>query len=239
MAHNIYIYKPNSNWINIGRLTSSPPTHPTNPTPPPAHPTTKEIEILEEHRNKISLSLPEDSVIIEFGSGSNQKIKKLINALKNPFEYIPIDISKEFLVKNAKSFAQEYPYIKVTAICADFNEIDLSQLINNRKKKTIGFFPGSTIGNFTPQDAKKLLKRFAYLLGDNNFLVIGVDLKKNINIIEKAYNDEKGLTAKFNKNVLNNINNSYGGEFNQDFFKHIAFFNEEKNRIFTEFFKKK
>ena len=195
------------------------------------YPTKKEIEILEEQKENISMSLPKNSVIIEFGSGSNQKILKFINALENPYEYIPIDISKEFLVKNAKKFAHEHPELKVTAVCADFYKNDLSYLKKLKNKPNIGFFPGSTIGNFTPVDAKKLLERFAFLLGINNFLVIGVDLNKDKEVIEKAYNDESGLTAKFNKNILNRINNSYGTKFNQDFFKHKAFFNEKKNRI--------
>ena len=195
------------------------------------YPTKKEIEILEEQKDKISTRLPKNSVIIEFGSGSNQKIQKFIDALENPYEYIPIDISKKFLIKNAKKFAHEHPNLKVTAVCADFYKNNMSYLTKLKNKPNIGFFPGSTIGNFTPINAKKLLERFAFLLGINNFLVIGVDLNKDKEVIEKAYNDKSGLTAKFNKNVLSRINDSYGAKFDQDLFKHKAFFNEKKNRI--------
>ena len=192
------------------------------------YPTKKEIEILEEQKEKISTRLPKNSVIIEFGSGSNQKIQKFIDALENPYEYIPIDISKKFLIKNAKKFAHEHPNLKVTAVCADFYKNNMSYLTKLKNKPNIGFFPGSTIGNFTPINAKKLLERFAFLLGINNFLVIGVDLNKDKEVIEKAYNDKSGLTAKFNKNVLSRINDSYGAKFDQDLFKHKAFFNEKK-----------
>ena len=195
------------------------------------YPTRIELNILENYNKTINNFLPRNASIIEFGSGSNKKIKKLLGALDNPAEYIPIDISKSFLFDNAKSFAKNYPDIKVTAICAEFNQsIELNSIIKTNKNN-VGFFPGSTIGNFSPINARNLLKKFAHILGDKNYLIIGVDLRKEKKLMEKAYNDSLGLTAKFNKNILNTINDKLGSMFDQDKFEHTAFFNEIEKRI--------
>ena len=195
------------------------------------YPTKIECEILEKNRSQIKKILPSNSVVIEFGSGSNHKIKKLMDAIDNPIEYIPIDISKEFLFKNAKDSAKDFPDLKIKAICADFSQIDILQKIIGREKSKIGFFPGSTVGNYSPEDAKKLLINFSKILGNGNFLIIGVDLKKDIDVLEKAYNDSEGLTAEFNKNILNGINKICGSIFDSKLFSHKAFFNEKKSRI--------
>ena len=195
------------------------------------YPTRIELNILENHNKTINNFLPRNASIIEFGSGSNKKIKKLLGALDNPVEYIPIDISKSFLFNNAKRFAKNYPDIKVTAICAEFNQsIELNSIIKTNRNN-VGFFPGSTIGNFSPVNARNLLKKFAHILGEKNYLIIGVDLRKEKELMEKAYNDSLGLTAKFNKNILNTINDKLGSMFDQDKFEHTAFFNEVEKRI--------
>ncbi len=195
------------------------------------YPTKKEIEILEKQNEEFYNILPANSSVIEFGSGSNKKIKKLLNALDKPNEYIPIDISREFLFKNAKDSAKSFPNLRIKAVCADFDQInDIEEIISTKNSK-IGFFPGSTIGNYSPECAKNLLKKFAKILGENNFLIVGVDLKKNIKILEKAYNDSEGVTARFNKNILNGINKISGAIFKEENFSHRAFFNKKKSRI--------
>ena len=195
------------------------------------YPTRSELSILENQNKVINNFLPKNASIIEFGSGSNKKIKKLIGALDDPIEYIPIDISKSFLFDNAKSFAKNHPGIKVTAICAEFNQsIELNSIINTNKNN-VGFFPGSTIGNFSPTKARNLLKKFACILGENNYLIIGVDLRKEKELMEKAYNDSLGITAKFNKNILNTVNDKLGSMFDLEKFEHTAFFNEIEKRI--------
>ena len=183
---------------------------------------------MDDKKHFFKEELPSNASIIEFGSGSNKKIKKLLNSLENPTEYISIDISYDFLVINAKQIAEEFPEINVKAICADLSQLQGIKKILKKEKKKIGFFPGSTIGNFDLVEAKKLLKGFARILGKNNFLIIGVDLRKGKDVMEKAYNDSKGVTAMFNKNILNGINKKLGTKFNLDNFYHKAFFNEEK-----------
>ncbi len=195
------------------------------------YPTKKEIEILENHNEEFYNILPANSSVIEFGSGSNKKIKKFLNALDKPTEYIPIDISRDFLFKNAQDSAKNFPNLRIKAVCADFNQInDIEEIIATKNSK-IGFFPGSTIGNYTPESAISLLEKFAKILGEDNFLIVGVDLKKNIEILEKAYNDSEGITAKFNKNILNGINKISGAIFKEENFSHRAFFNKKKSRI--------
>lgn len=195
------------------------------------YPTKKEMEILEKKNKKIKKELPAGSSIIEFGSGSNKKIKKLLKILDSPREYISIDISRDFLIENSKQLAKEFPNLKITAISADFNHKFEFQKIKSITKPKIGFFPGSTIGNFTKTEARKTLVKFRKNLKSNNFLVIGVDLKKDKLILEKAYNDSEGITAMFNKNIFNNLNNKYGSNFDEKNFEHKAFFNSEKSRV--------
>ena len=195
------------------------------------YPTRTEIEIIENQKYSFKNNLPSNASIIEFGSGSNKKIKKLLDALDKPKEYISIDISYDFLILNAKEIAKKFPKINVKAICADLYQLgSISKIINDNSQK-IGFFPGSTIGNFSENDAKELLIGFKKILGKDSFLIIGVDLRKDKKIMEKAYNDSKGITAKFNKNILNGINNKIGSKFNVKNFKHKAYFNEKKKRI--------
>ena len=190
-----------------------------------------EIEIIESQKYSFKNSLPSNASIIEFGSGSNKKIKKLLNALNNPKEYIPIDISYNFLIVNAKEIAKQFPSLNVKAICADLHQLEsINKVIKDNSKK-IGFFPGSTIGNFSEIDARKLLMGFKKILGKNSFLIIGVDLRKDKLIMERAYNDSKGITAKFNKNILIGINKKIGSKFNINNFDHKAYFNEKKKRI--------
>ncbi len=202
------------------------------------YPTRSELEILEK-KNVFKKNLPESASVIEFGSGSYKKVKKLLEALNNPKEYIPIDISYEFLKTNAKEFAKKFPQISVKAICADFNQIKSLQQIVKHKSKNLGFFPGSTIGNFIPSDAQKLLKKFAKILGKNNYLVIGVDIRKDKKLMEKAYNDSQGVTAEFNKNILKGINKRTGAKFKTECFEHLAYFNDEEKRIEMHLISKK
>lgn len=195
------------------------------------YPTKTELGILDKKNEKIKKELPQNSSIIEFGSGSNKKIKRLLKIIDKPSEYISIDISKDFLIKNSKQLAKEFPNLKITAITADFNHKFDIPIIKNIDKPKIGFFPGSTIGNFSRDQARKTLIKFKKILKFNNFLIIGIDLKKDKKILEKAYNDSQGITAEFNKNILKNINKKYGLKFDEKKFKHKAFFNTKKSRI--------
>ena len=134
------------------------------------------------------------------------------------------------MLENSKKLAQEFPNLKITAISADFNHKFEFSKIKSITKPKIGFFPGSTI-EILQKRARKTLIKFGKNLKSNNFLVIGVDLKKDKSILEKAYNDSEGITAMFNKNIFKNLNNKYGFNFDEKKFEHKAFFNSEKSRV--------
>jgi L-histidine Nalpha-methyltransferase len=174
---------------------------------------------------------PECSVV-EFGTGSNTKIRILLNALEAPSAYIPIDISGEHLLAAATEIAAAFPDVAVGAICGDFVGMTaLPEGANIGSGPKLGFFPGSTIGNFEPDDAREFLRRTRGVLGPGDGFVIGVDLKKDVTRLNTAYNDAAGYTAAFNKNVLVRVRNELGVAIDPDQFEHVAFFNEAKSRI--------
>ena len=193
--------------------------------------TKTEMNILSQNKHEIKKNTPSAASIIEFGSGSNKKIKEFLNILEKPSEYIPIDISEKYLNDKAKEFSYFFPKIKIIPICSDFQDTLKIKNKINKNKNLVGFFPGSTIGNISPYKAKKLLIKFSSLLGADNKILIGIDLKKQKRILEKAYNDEKGITAKFNKNLLIRLNREFNAFFNPKHFSHLAFFNSKYSRI--------
>ena len=143
------------------------------------------------------------------------------------------------MFENASIIAKKFSDLKVTAICADFSQTNRLNKILKNKKKIVSFFPGSTIGNYLPKNAKKILKNFSKIIGKNSYLVIGVDLIKNKKTLENAYNDKSGVTAKFNKNILNVVNKICNSNFQTKNFDHKAFYNLKKNRIEMHLISKK
>tara|TARA_X000000950_G_C13915334_1_gene660743 strand:- start:5027 stop:5983 length:957 start_codon:yes stop_codon:yes gene_type:complete len=193
--------------------------------------TRTEMKILCQNKIDINKNSPISASVVEFGSGSNKKIKKFISFLNAPSEYIPIDISEKYLFDKSKEFSKFFPKIKVLPICSDFQDISTIKKKLDNRKNLIGFFPGSTIGNISPYEAKKLLIKFSLLLGSQNKLLVGIDLIKKKKILEKAYNDDQGITERFNKNLLVRFNKEFNASINPKDFKHLAFFNSRKSRI--------
>lgn len=191
--------------------------------------TRTEISILKDKMPEIKESLGEDSVLIEYGSGNSEKIRLMIEEL-NPKAYVPIDISKDFLLSATEELSQTYPDLTIHAICADYNEVvDIPRNYQNGNK--VAFFPGSTIGNFTPGLAKNFLRNVRETVGNDGSLLVGVDVKKDPDILHNAYNDSKGVTADFNLNMLNNLNETVNANFNLEHYEHDAFYNSEAGRI--------
>jgi dimethylhistidine N-methyltransferase len=169
------------------------------------------------------------TLLVEYGSGSSLKTRILLDHLTDPAGYVPLDISKEHLLRSAATLAAAYPDLVVLPVCADYTTaFDLPDFDGARP---VVFFPGSTIGNFTPDEARAFLRRIAGSVGPGGGLLIGVDLKKDAAVIEAAYNDAQGVTAAFNKNVLARINRELGGTFDLDLFEHRAFYNRAHGRI--------
>lgn len=194
------------------------------------YPTRVESEILTHRAGEIAALVPPGAVLLEFGSGASRKVRVLLDALRQPRGYVPIDISREHLLASAEALSQDYPKIAVLPVCADFaRPFRLPDGVPMGPR--LGFFPGSTIGNFHPPDAAKMLSRFAKLLSPGGWLLIGVDLKKAVRTLHAAYNDREGVTAAFNVNLLARINRELGGTFDLTGFRHRAVYNAEAGRI--------
>jgi dimethylhistidine N-methyltransferase len=193
------------------------------------YPTRTEVGIIRDNIDDMVKVLGQDCLLIEPGSGDSYKVRLLLDALR-PIAYLPIDISKRYLQDEAQKLAAEFTWLNVHAICADFTgKLELPYHVEVTNK--VAFFPGSTIGNFAPQQAVKVLEEIRMMVGDDGGLLIGVDLQKQSDILKAAYNDAKGYTAQFNKNLLARINRELQADFDLDQFQHYAFYNEDECRI--------
>ena len=195
------------------------------------YPTRTEMQILENNITEIGGLLGGGTVLIELGSGSSRKIRLLLDNIPSLAAYIPIDISREHLMTSAARLSNDYPDLEILPLVADYTKEFSLPEINKPHDHISAFYPGSTIGNFKPEDAKIFLYRISKLIGGNGGMIIGVDLKKDKETLEAAYNDSKGVTAEFNLNILRHINNETGSDFNTDNFQHLAFYNGEAGRI--------
>ncbi|MBT8067002.1 MAG: L-histidine N(alpha)-methyltransferase, partial [Gammaproteobacteria bacterium] len=166
-----------------------------------------------------------------FGSGSSLKTRILLQHLHKLAAYVPVDISEDHLQESAEAVQREFPETEVLPIVADFTRsFDLPEPVVEPLRNLV-YFPGSTIGNFTRDTAVDLLKVMRQIAGEHGALLIGADLQKDPETIERAYNDSAGVTAKFNLNVLNHINNAYDGNFDASRFRHRADYNRNEGRI--------
>ncbi len=194
------------------------------------YPTDCEVEIMQNNLDEIADVLGAGVQLIELGSGSSMKTRLLLKRCKNLAMYVPVDISEEFLNEVATDLRSEFPNHDIRPVVADYtSEFDLPE--NDQIAKKVVYYPGSTIGNFTKRRARKFLNSIGENLSAGDGLLIGVDLKKDLEVLEKAYNDSEGVTAKFNKNLLVRLNRELNADFNIDRFNHVAFYNREEGRI--------
>ena len=198
---------------------------------PEYYPTRTEIGILRDNITEIAQGIGPNCAVIEPGSGSGIKTRLLLEHLENPSAYIPIDVSKEQLLDYSNTLNADYPELEVLPVCADFTQqLQLPTPNGNVENKLI-YFPGSTIGNFNPEEAKALLSGWRELLGNQGSLLIGVDLKKDKATLEAAYNDSQGITADFNLNLLKRINQELDADFDIELFSHEADYDETTGAI--------
>lgn len=194
------------------------------------YPTRTERHILESHVSEIAACLGSSVELIEPGSGSSDKTRILLKNLPNIHGYIPMDISGDYLNQVAGRLQADFPRIKIIPLHADYSHsFTLPETVPGARK--VIFFPGSTIGNFKKKDVNLFMEKVKYMAGTDGACLIGADLKKNTAVLERAYNDSKGITALFNKNILLHLNNKLGSCFNPDLFTHKAIWNEEYSRI--------
>ena len=194
------------------------------------YPTSTELGILVRHGEEIAAQIGAGVRLVELGAGSGWKTRFLLDALREPRVYMPVDISGSALRECAREIGAEYPDLRVEAVWADYTgEWELRK--DGEEERTVFFFPGSTIGNFSRTEAKEFLRGLLSQGGRDVGLLIGVDLHKDRETLEAAYNDRKGVTAEFNLNLLRRINRECGANFALDRFEHQAVYDEERRRI--------
>lgn len=194
------------------------------------YPTDSEVSIMKHDIDEITTYLGEHVQLIELGSGSSMKTRQLLEHCRKLDMYVPVDISEAFLNETANRLRADYPGLSIHPVAADYTspfDIPASDTV----RKRVVYFPGSTIGNFTRRRASAFLETVAENLSPRDGLLIGVDLKKDVGTLEAAYNDSKGITAEFNKNILTRINRELGADFDPEQFRHRAFYNAKEGRI--------
>jgi len=193
--------------------------------------TRTELSIIENNINGITHLIDENTLFIEFGSGSSLKTRRILKNIHKTAGYIPIDISEEHLKNSVSLLKSEFPNLDIFPIAADFTKpIQFPDIFKDVTRRVL-FFPGSSIGNFTDEESKKFIHIASVNCGSEGGLLIGIDMLKDKDIIESAYNDSKGITSEFNLNILSRINTDFGAGFNLDNFSHNAVFNQKKSRI--------
>jgi dimethylhistidine N-methyltransferase len=196
---------------------------------PEYYPTRTELGILRDRGDAICAMVPKGAALVEFGAGATTKVRLLLNQCEFG-AYVPVDISGDFLRGQAQALRQDFPALAVYPVTADFTApFALPEAVAAMPK--VGFFPGSTLGNFEPHEACAFLRSARDILGQNARMVIGVDLEKDERVLHAAYNDKAGVTARFNLNLLDRINRELGGNFDPSAFTHRAIYNRERHRI--------
>ncbi|MEZ4700032.1 MAG: L-histidine N(alpha)-methyltransferase [Rhodothermales bacterium] len=195
------------------------------------YPTRTEMGIMQRYIDEMVALIGPGALLVEYGSGSSLKTRILLDHLIEPAGYVPIDISHDFLQQTARELSTRYPHIRIAPVSADYTRPFQLPVFEPAPRRRIVYFPGSTIGNFEPAAAVAFLKRVARVCGPGGALLIGVDLKKPVEVLEAAYDDAGGVTAAFNKNVLERINRELDADFDIDRFAHRALYNRAKGRI--------
>jgi dimethylhistidine N-methyltransferase len=196
---------------------------------PEYYPTRTELGILRDRGGEIAAILPKGAALVEFGAGATTKVRLLLQGCH--FEaYVPVDISGDFLNTQAEGLRKDFPDLRVYPVAADFT-VPFAPPSEIADLPKVGFFPGSTIGNFEPQEACEFLRTAREILGPGSQMIIGVDLEKDERVLYDAYNDPAGVTARFNLNVLVRINRELGGNFDLSAFTHRSVYNRDRHRI--------
>jgi dimethylhistidine N-methyltransferase len=195
------------------------------------YPTRTELALLEQHLPQIAHHVGPAARVIEPGSGEGKKPRMLLRALDAPSCYVPIDIARDQLHRMAAQLRAELPEVEIQPVVADYSEPFELPAPQRAFRRTLVFFPGSTIGNFEPADARRFLARLAALAGGDRMLLLGADATRDAAALERAYDDEHGVTAAFNKNALAHLNRSRGATFDLDGFAHRAVWNASASRV--------
>lgn len=198
---------------------------------PEYYPTRTELAIMDAHADAMAAALGPRCLLVEYGSGSSAKTRDLLEHLEDPAAYVPVDISREHLLRSAEELAKIFDRVPVIPVCADFTlPFEVPSPPRPARRRAV-YFPGSTIGNFTPARAAELLDGMRRVAGPGGGLLVGVDLRKDPALLERAYDDAQGVTAAFNRNLLTRMNRELGSDFDVAAFQHRAVWNEEDGRV--------
>lgn len=196
---------------------------------PEYYPTRTELSILRDRSAEIASIIPKHAALVEFGAGAPTKARLLLAACEFA-AYVAVDISGDFLNAQARRLRKDFPRLQIYPVTADFTApFILPDQVGAMPK--VGFFPGSTLGNFEPHEARSFLRGARNVLGEGAYMLIGIDLEKNEQTLYAAYNDAAGVTARFNLNILTRLNRELGGNFDLSAFAHRAIYNRERHRI--------
>jgi dimethylhistidine N-methyltransferase len=194
------------------------------------YPTRTETKLLADVAKEIATQIPDGAILVEFGSGASAKTRLVLDAAPQIAGYVPLDISEQALAEAVERTKDAYPHLEVEPVVGDFTRpLGLPSLAAGRPR--VGFFPGSTIGNFSQEEARLFLRSVKALLGGDAILLIGADIVKDEATLVAAYDDAKGVTAAFNKNLLVRANRELGADFDIDGFAHRAVWNADRARI--------
>ena len=191
--------------------------------------TRTEMSLFDACLPQVRDRIGEGCCLVEYGAGASVKIRRLLEVLR-PTVYVPLDISRDHLERTASTLHRDYPSLHVYPTCADITApLDLPEIVTGQEK--LGFFPGSSIGNFEPEQAETFLRQAAGTLGGEARLLVGVDRRKDSKVLEAAYNDAAGATAAFNLNILTHLNVALGANFDPAAFRHQAAYNQQAGCI--------
>jgi L-histidine N-alpha-methyltransferase len=193
--------------------------------------TRTELELLVEHMPQIAQAVGPQARVIEPGTGDGHKTRRLLRGLERPSTYVGIDVAHEQLAQFASSLRADIPGLDVQALAADYTQPFVLPSPQHAWKRTLVFFPGSTIGNFEPPDARSFLGMLGRVAGDDRMLLLGADATRDASTLLRAYDDPAGVTAEFNKNVLRRLNRERGATFDLDCFEHRAVWNPDASRV--------
>jgi dimethylhistidine N-methyltransferase len=193
--------------------------------------TRTETHIMERFASEMATEIGSKALLVELGSGSSAKTRLLLRHLEAPAGYVPVDISGDYLNSVAYRLRYDHPDLAVLPLVADFTEPFEVPTPPTAPARCVAYFPGSTIGNFPAPEAGRLLRRLRSVVGRTGRVLIGFDMVKSRDVLEAAYDDASGVTARFNLNVLAHINAALGADFDLDGFFHSALFNAEASRI--------
>lgn len=195
------------------------------------YPTRTEMKILRARAGEVAELVGPRVRVVEYGSGSGDKSWILLESLEDPVAYVPVDVAREQLADLAARVNRRFPDLEVLPVAADYTALDDVPSPRRESRATLAFFPGSTVGNLEPDDAVEFLRQIGEMGGDGSYLLLGVDLVKDPEILRRAYDDAEGVTAAFNRNILRHLNRLLDGDFQVNAFRHQAVWNPEASRM--------